>query len=86
VEKRSGRDPCLLHELGSVGDEIQYSLRPTIKGPKVIYIRVEILCIEYGTYEKAGWAKLVKEIEGLKGRIPKCVREEPASRKQKAAR
>jgi hypothetical protein len=27
----------------------------------------QILCIEYRTYEKAGWMKLVKEDEGLKG-------------------
>jgi len=41
----------------------------------VINIRAQILCIEYRTYENAGWVKLVKEDEGLKGRIPEYGRE-----------
>ena len=40
----------------------------------MINIRAQILCIEYRTYGNAGWVKLVKGDEGLKGRIPECVR------------
>jgi hypothetical protein len=47
----------------------------------VINIRAQILCIKYKTYENAGWVKLVKEDEGLRGEFPSVV-EEPAIRQE----